>query len=118
MSGKPAVQRLIKGQANATLTNAAENVLDATHTHFTHKMLLRGLTSRRYQVNVEVTGGPGWVEVTYIGEEKQTGLVSAFLDGSRTKGVGRYRHPGIAELEYWEPKGLVLSTTFHMRQTT
>lgn len=32
------------------------------------------------------------------------------------KTIGRYRHPGIAELEYWGPKGLALATTFHLRQ--
>ncbi len=35
-----------------------ENILDATHTHFTHKGLLRGLSSERQRVRVDVTGGP------------------------------------------------------------
>ncbi|TIV76507.1 MAG: (2Fe-2S)-binding protein, partial [Mesorhizobium sp.] len=32
------------------------------------------------------------------------------------KTIGRIRHPGIAELEYWGKDGLVLATTFHLRQ--
>ncbi|MDQ2067829.1 Rieske (2Fe-2S) protein [Xinfangfangia sp. CPCC 101601] len=107
---------LVHSETRSTLIDAAENILDATHTHYTHKGLLRGLSSKRYAVNVEVTGGPNWVEASYTGEDRQQGLISALLDGSRVRTIGRYRHPGIAELEYWGPKGLVLATTFHLRQ--
>lgn len=117
MAGQSAIFRLVKSATRSTLVDAAENILDATHTHFTHKGLLRGLSSRRYRVRVEVTGGPDWVEACYTGEDRQDGLVSALLDGSRTRTIGRYRHPGIAELEYWGPRGLVLATTFHLRQS-
>ncbi len=66
---------------------------------------MRGLTSTRYRVQVELATGTDWVEAVYIGEEKQQGLVNSILEGERTKGVGRYRRPGIAELEYWSQKG-------------
>jgi nitrite reductase/ring-hydroxylating ferredoxin subunit len=116
MAGQDAVVRLVKSATRSTVIDAAENILDATHTHFTHRGLLRGLTSKRYRVKVEVTGGAGWVEACYRGEDRQDGLVSALLDGARSKTIGRYRHPGIAELEYWGPKGLELATSFHLRQ--
>ncbi len=118
MQGQDIVARVVTSSTRSTLVDVAENILDATHTHFTHKGLLRGLSAKRYKVNVEVTTGPDWVEATYSGEERQHGLVSALLDGARTKGVGRYRSPGIAELEYWGPRGMVLATTFHLRQVT
>lgn len=110
------VCRVVKSSTRSTVLDAAENILDATHTHFTHKGLLRGLSDRRYRVQVEVTGGSDCVEASYVGEDRQDGLISRLLDGTRTKGIGRYRRPGIAELEYWGPKGLVLATTFHLRQ--
>lgn len=116
MQGQDIVSRVVKSSTRSTLVDVAENILDATHTHYTHKGLLRGLSSKRYRVLVEVTRGPDWVEAVYTGEERQHGLVSAMLDGARTKGVGRYRRPGIAELEYWGPRGMVLATTFHLRQ--
>jgi phenylpropionate dioxygenase-like ring-hydroxylating dioxygenase large terminal subunit len=116
IAGQHVISRLVKSSTRSTMIDAAENILDATHTHFTHKGLLRGLSSQRYRVQVQVTGGPGWVEAVYTGEDRQKGLVSALLDGARARTVGRYRHPGIAELEYWGPKGLVLATTFHLRQ--
>lgn len=116
MQGQDIVTRVVRSSTRSTLVDAAENILDATHTHYTHKGLLRGLTAKRFRVRVAVTTGPDWVEAVYTGEDRQQGLVSAMLDGARTKGVGRYRRPGIAELEYWGPRGLVLATTFHLRQ--
>ena len=117
MQGQDIVTRIVKSATRTTLIDAAENILDATHTHFTHKGLLRGLSKTRYRVQIEVTRGPDWVQAVYTGEERQHGLVSALLDGTRVKGDGRYRRPGIAELEYWGPRGMVLATTFHLRQT-
>ncbi|MEP3676771.1 Rieske 2Fe-2S domain-containing protein [Sulfitobacter sp.] len=117
MAGQDIVSRVVKSATRSTLVDAAENILDATHTHFTHKGLLRGLSKSRNRVNVQITTGVDWVEAVYTGEEKQHGLISTLLDGSSTKGVGRYRRSGIAELEYWGPKGMVLATTFHLRQT-
>jgi phenylpropionate dioxygenase-like ring-hydroxylating dioxygenase large terminal subunit len=117
MVGQDIVTKVVKSATRSTLVDVAENILDATHTHFTHKGLLRGLASTRRLVQVKVTTGIDWVEAVYTGEEKQQGLVSALLDGASTKGVGRYRRPGIAELEYWGPKGMVLATSFHLRQT-
>lgn len=116
MAGQSPVTRLVKSSARGRLVDVAENILDATRTHFTHKGLLRGLSAKRQRVQVTVTGGRTWVEASYTGEEKQDGIVSRLLDGARVRTVGRYRHPGIAELEYWGPRGLVLATTFHLRQ--
>lgn len=118
LQGQDPVTRVVRSDTRSTLVDAAENILDATHTHFTHKGLLRGMTSRRNLVTVEVTTGPDWVAASYTGEARQDGIVSRLLDGARVRTVGRYRHPGIAELEYWGPRGLVLATTFHLRQAT
>lgn len=116
MQGQDCVLRIVKSATKSTLVDAAENILDATHTHFTHKGLLRGLSPKRDRVTVEVTAGEDWVQASYQGEAQQHGIVSRLLEGARVKTIGRYRHPGIAELEYWGPKGLVLATTFHLRQ--
>lgn len=116
MAGQKIVTRVVRSSTRSTLIDAAENILDATHTHFTHKGVLRGLSPKRYRVKVEVTGGPGRVEASYEGEETQHGLVSKLLEGTRMKTVGRFLAPGIAELEYWGPKGMVLATSFHLRQ--
>ena len=83
----------------------AENILDATHTHFTHKGILRGLSARRNRVAVSVTAGEGWVEARYEGEPRQEGLVSRLLEGERSISVGRFLAPGICERRRraWSP---------------
>lgn len=116
MEGQRCIMRVVQSSTRSTLVDAAENILDATHTHFTHKGLLRGISAKRYRVSVAVTAGDDWVQASYKGEDRQLGLVSRLLEGGRIETIGRYRHPGIAELEYWGPNGLVLGTTFHLRQ--
>lgn len=116
MAGQPIISRLVSSSTQSNLVDVAENILDATHTHYTHKGLLRGLSTKRNLVRVDVTGGQGWVEACYTGEDRQQGLVSRLLEGVRTKTIGRFRFPGIAELEFWGPGGLALATTFHLRQ--
>lgn len=118
MEGKEVIVRRVRSSTQSTVLDASENILDATHTFFTHKGLLRGLSSKRYQVEVAITGGNGWVEACYTGEDRQQGLISKLLEGERTKTIGRFRFPGIAELEYWGTNGLSLATTFHLRQAT
>ena len=71
MQGKDVVVKRVRSSAQSTVLDAAENILDATHTHFTHKGVLRGLTAKRHLVRVEVTGGEGWVESCYTGEDRQ-----------------------------------------------
>ena len=116
LSGPDTVGRIVENRVRSTLIDVAENILDATHTHFTHSALLRGLSSRRWKVKVSVTGGDGWVEARYEGEPRQEGIISRLLEGERSISVGRFMAPGIAELEFWGRDRINLSTTFHLRQ--
>ena len=116
-AGQDVIVKRVFSSTQSTLIDTAENILDATHTHYTHKGILRGLNSKRFTVDVEITGGPDWVAACYTGEDKQQGAVSKLLEGSRSRTVGRFRAPGIAELEYWGPNGLTLATTFHLRES-
>ena len=118
LGGGSNVTALVKSQVRSTVVDVTENILDSTHTHFIHRGLLRGLSARRYRVTVKVTGGYGWVEARYEGEPRQEGLVSRFLEGGRSVSVGRFLAPGIAEIEFWGPRGINLATTFHLRQAT
>lgn len=116
-AGQDVIVKQVISSTQSTLIDTAENILDATHTHFTHKGILRGLNSKRFTVDVEITRGPDWVAACYTGEDKQQGAVSKLLEGSRTRTIGRFKAPGIAELEYWGPDGLNLATTFHLRES-
>ena len=116
LAGTGAISMTLENRVQSTLAEVAENILDTTHTHFTHKGILRGLSNRRYRVTVTITGGDGWVEARYEGEARQEGIVSRLLEGERSISIGRFIAPGIAELEFWGRKGPNLVTTFHLRQ--
>lgn len=116
LAGPGSASLVLENRVESTLAEVAENILDATHTHFTHKGVLRGLSSRRYRITVRVTGGDGWVEAQYEGEPRQEGLVSRLFEGERTTSIGRFMAPGIAEIEFRGPNGPNLVTTFHLRQ--
>jgi len=116
LSGPGTVSSVVENRVRSSLIDVAENILDATHTHFTHSDILRGLSSRRYNVKVTVTGGDGWVEARYEGEPRQEGIISRLLEGERSISVGRFIAPGVAELEFWGRNRINLSTTFHLRQ--
>lgn len=116
LAGTGAVSITLENRVHSTLPEVAENILDATHTHFTHRGILRGLSARRYRVEVTITGGEGWVEARYEGEARQEGLVSRLLEGERSTSIGRFIAPGIAELEFWGRNGPNLVTTFHLRE--
>ena len=55
-AGQDIVVRRVHSETRSTLIDTAENILDATHTHFTHKALLRGLSAKRHVVDVKVFG--------------------------------------------------------------
>lgn len=115
LHGEGVVSRRVRSLVRSSLLDVAENILDATHTHFTHKGILRGLSTRRNRVEVSVTAGEGWVEARYEGEPRQEGLVSRLLEGERSISVGRFLAPGICELEFWGRGKINLATTFHLR---
>ena len=115
--GGPGIASLmLENRVQSTVAEVAENILDATHTHFTHKGVLRGLSARRHRVTVTVTGGDGWVEARYEGEARQDGIISRLLEGERSISIGRFMAPGVVELEFWGKRGPSLVTTFHLRQ--
>jgi phenylpropionate dioxygenase-like ring-hydroxylating dioxygenase large terminal subunit len=117
LSDTKTVVRIVEGKIVSNVAEVADNILDAAHTHFVHKGLLRGLSARRQRVEVHVTGGDDWVEARYEGETRQNGIVSRLLEGERTVSVGRFKAPGIAELEFWGAGRIRLATTFHLAQT-
>jgi phenylpropionate dioxygenase-like ring-hydroxylating dioxygenase large terminal subunit len=118
LSGQDMATAYAYNQVEARLADVAENILDATHTHYIHKGLLRGLSHRRYRVQVTVTGGDDFIEARYEGEPQQEGLVSRLFEAGRGISIGRFRAPGVAEIEFWGRRQVSLVTTFHLRQET
>ena len=92
-------------EIQGTLANIAENFLDPFHTHFVHAGLIRSQDDHLRQVNqVSQQHNPDGFETTYVQEKIQsglTGLLARLLGFHRqNKATGRFRMPGIVELEY------------------
>lgn len=94
--------------------NAIENLLDATHTHFVHNHLIRSDRVPRKEIKAIVR--PQWnsVEVEYLNEKRQSGLISRLFGQGKVVGYGRYTLPATAQLEYKNEEGtrLVLTAFF------
>ena len=119
--GAPAIQRgrsgsesgdafVITGAVECDVAAGAENFLDGSHTHFVHAGLVRQ-KAKRQTVTVRVTAIPGGVEARYSGEARQSGWLSRLFEPSRTQSMGRFYLPGVAEIEYRNPRGLTLMVT-------
>ena len=105
--GLPETQPRSRGDAvamgeftlTASLIDGLENFLDPTHTHFVHTGVVRDGASRR-RVTAMVRGESDRVEAEYIGEGRQSGLVSRLFGAGIDASVGRFILPATAELEY------------------
>lgn len=92
---------------NCTIQQAAENFLDGFHTHFVHAGWIRR-DSQRQSVRASVHHLTDGVEARYSDEGLQSGLISSLLEGDRQTSMGRFRLPGVAEIEYSGRRGLNL----------
>ncbi|MFS0839072.1 Rieske 2Fe-2S domain-containing protein [Paenibacillus sp. 1P03SA] len=106
-----------KTAVRGSLLNAAENLLDATHTHYVHAGLIR-TDSGRQTVNARIRAEGAAVEIEYTGESGQAGLISRLFERDRQRSCGRFFMPGVAQIEYGSAKGLTLLITAVMRPTS
>ena len=88
-------------ECETSLENAAENFLDATHTHFVHSGLIR-TDKQRQNITVKIMRQGDMVEAIYLDEGKISGFIYQLLaPGCReVVSIGRFILPGIAQLEY------------------
>lgn len=89
----------ITDQVQCSVLDAAENFLDGFHTHFVHASWIRH-DSKRQKVRVRVRALSDGVEAVYSEEGKQSGLISRLFEGERGVSMGRFRLPGLSEIEY------------------
>ncbi|WP_415753988.1 Rieske 2Fe-2S domain-containing protein [Pseudomonas leptonychotis] len=94
----------VHDQVRCSLLEAAENFLDAFHTHFVHAGWIRRDTQRQ-RVIADVRAIDYGVEARYSEEGLQAGLISRLLEGSRGESFGRFLLPGLAEIEYRDRSG-------------
>jgi phenylpropionate dioxygenase-like ring-hydroxylating dioxygenase large terminal subunit len=94
----------ITDQVQCSLQDAAENFLDGFHTHFVHAGWIRH-DRQRQKLRVRVRALADGVEAVYSEEGKQSGLISRWFEGERGVSMGRFRLPGLAEIEYFDAHG-------------
>jgi phenylpropionate dioxygenase-like ring-hydroxylating dioxygenase large terminal subunit len=83
----------------ATLPDAIENLLDATHTPFVHAGLVRSEKAKQSFTAI-VRRTNDMVEAEYRGEKGQQGFISRLFEPEREVSFGRFIPPCTAELEY------------------
>lgn len=101
---------IMTATVDCALEEAAENFLDGFHTPFVHAGWIRR-DDQRQTVQAQVRRLPDGIEARYSEEGLQSGLISRLLEGSRTESMGRFRLPGVAEIEYRGKGGLNLLVT-------
>ncbi len=92
------------------LADVAENFLDGFHTHFVHAGLIRREGARR-QVTARILRTRDRAEIEYVGEGKQSGIISQWFERERASSFARFILPGVAELEYTSPDRTELTIT-------
>ena len=103
--------RAMRGGANCSLVEAAENFLDPTHTVFVHKQLFYNVKNKT-PTRVIGHGDDNMAEINYYGEGDAGGLIGKIMgEKERSKSVGRFIAPNIAEVEFHGPKGVNFITT-------
>lgn len=101
---------ILLDRVRCTIPAAAENFLDGFHTHFVHAGWIRQ-DKNRQSVKVQVRRLADGVEAHYSDKGLQSGLISSLLESDRAESMGRFRIPGIAEIEYRGNNGLNLLVT-------
>ncbi|MEJ5863578.1 Rieske 2Fe-2S domain-containing protein [Pseudomonas farsensis] len=91
-------------RVRCTLQDATENFLDGFHTHFVHAGWIRH-DRKRQQISAWVHALADGVEAQYSEETTQSGLISRLFEGERGISMGRFRLPGLAEIEYRDRQG-------------
>lgn len=94
----------ITDQVRCSLQDAAENFLDGFHTHFVHAGWIRH-DKQRQHITAWVQALSDGVQAQYSEEGTQSGLISRLLEGERGVSMGRFRLPGLAEIEYRDRQG-------------
>ena len=97
---------------NCGALNIAENFLDPFHTPFVHAGIIR-TAAKRYKNNITPTHTEDGLEVVYIKEKPQSGFISLF-GAEIFRDLGRFRMPGIIELEYYSKDNLEFVNTMYI----
>ena len=111
--GLKPVRLVVPMATRTTLIDLAENAFEPIHSLFVHRLLSRGLSSKRSSVKVKLTGADDRVEMTIEGEAEQNGWMSRLLEGKRAINKSALIAPSIMEVQYWGDDKLSLVATLY-----
>lgn len=98
------------------IVDIAENFLDPFHTPFVHAGIIRTAT-KRYKNQIFPSHIENGLEVLYLKEKPQSGFISLF-GPDINRDLGRFRMPGIIELEYFSKDNLEFINTMYITPRT
>ncbi|MDN5247597.1 MAG: hypothetical protein QWI36_00435 [Wolbachia endosymbiont of Tyrophagus putrescentiae] len=93
-----------------------ENFLDATHTPFIHKYLIRN-PKKSQKINAQVECSDHSITINYTGEAKQYGLISKLFESERFQSGALFHMPSVAELNYYSKRGLNFKLRVYLTPT-
>ncbi len=102
---------------DASLIDALENVLDATHTHYVHAGLVRRAGSRRPMQATLQPHADGFT-VDYHGAPQQSGLIYRLFEAPRTRERAHFHCPASVQFEYGYRDGSQVCIGLHFAPMT
>ncbi len=88
-----------------------ENFLDPMHTSFLHDGLIRS-SSKPRKTTAEIRGIYNGVEVKYMEESHQSGIIGSLFGRFSTHSYGRLSRGNIIDLEFHSKKGIEMTNRF------
>lgn len=101
---------------SSTLIDLVENFLDATHTPFIHRGLVRSPKNKQ-TISADVVRSDNTVTITYTGEQKQHGLISRLFEKGRSFSQAVFYAPNIAEISYYNNAAMTLKIRAYITPT-
>ncbi|MFN8576939.1 MAG: Rieske 2Fe-2S domain-containing protein [Candidatus Sericytochromatia bacterium] len=110
------VSTTFRTHLGCSMIDIAENFLDPFHTPFVHAGIIR-TEAKRYRNVITPTLTEDGLEVLYIKDKPQSGFIAKF-GPEVNKDLGRFRMPGIIELEYYSKEHLEFVNTMYITPRT
>ncbi len=102
-----------KKTIKADFIDTIENFLDATHTPFIHKYLIRNPKIKK-RVNAFINRNNDKVKIIYNNENKQAGIISKIFEKERGYSSAVFQYPCKSEINYYSKSCLMLKIKIYL----
>ena len=98
---------------DAHVLDAVENALDANHTHFVHRGLVRRGDGPRHRTTAALRARPDGFVVDYRGDARQSGLIYRLFESERALERAHFVAPANVQFEYAYRNGANARISLH-----